>query len=144
MAQEHPTMHETNVKADDLKHLENPDNVKNKEGEEHTSLGEILHINPSDCGPNENIEGNKLTGGWTEDREVVETGEKKTFMEKMKDKLPGAHKNNTVEESTPVMEQPATKTNHQDDATEKKGFMEKIKDKLPGHHKDAADAKTVE
>ncbi|KAF5176217.1 hypothetical protein FRX31_034198 [Thalictrum thalictroides] len=71
------------------------------------------------------------------------TEEKKTFMETIKEKLPGGNKKTTDEEVAPVEHHHPTDTNiHQGDyVEEKKGFMEKIKEKLPGHHKNVEEEK---
>ncbi|KAG6481198.1 dehydrin Xero 1-like [Zingiber officinale] len=52
---------------------------------------------------------------------------KKALKEKIKEKLPGAHKSE---------EQKARQDGEYEHEHEKKGFMEKIKEKLPGTHKD--------
>ncbi|PIA56786.1 hypothetical protein AQUCO_00700851v1 [Aquilegia coerulea] len=70
-----------------------------------------------------------------------EETEEKNLMEKIKNKLPGAHKK--TDEVAPVEHHPTeTKTNiHQDKPEEKKGLMEKIKEKLPGHNKSVEEEK---
>jgi PHD/YefM family antitoxin component YafN of YafNO toxin-antitoxin module len=59
--------------------------------------------------------------------------EKKGFIEKIKDKLPG-HKAPVVAESPPLSEIEEKKVEDYEEPKEKKGFMEKIKEKLPGYH----------
>lgn len=67
--------------------------------------------------------------------------EKKGFLEKIKEKLPGQHKKSEdgAEKSPPEYEadghSPAGETK------EKKGIIEKIKDKLPGSHKNGEEDK---
>lgn len=65
----------------------------------------------------------------------VQAEEKKGFMEKIKEKLPGHHKKadddghvapTTTSTTTPVLAA--------DEPKEKKGFMDKIKEKIPGYH----------
>lgn len=55
--------------------------------------------------------------------------EKKGFIEKIKDKLPGQHKE--AEAGAP----PEYHAPHEGEPKEKKGIMEKIKEKLPGGNK---------
>ncbi|CAI0434986.1 unnamed protein product [Linum tenue] len=67
--------------------------------------------------------------------------EKKGFMEKIKDKLPG--KKSTAEETPVVAVAPAHPPPAAVAATEpeeKKGFLEKIKEKLPGYHAKGSEA----
>lgn len=62
------------------------------------------------------------------------TGEKKGFLEKIKEKLPvpGQHNKGTEEDT----QTPHTSDHSADSNTkEKKGIMDMIKEKLPGHHK---------
>ncbi|CAL1383744.1 unnamed protein product [Linum trigynum] len=66
--------------------------------------------------------------------------EKKGFMDKIKDKLPG--KKSTTAEETPVVavapaHPPAVAATEPE---EKKGFLEKIKEKLPGYHAKGSEA----
>ncbi|XP_051123803.1 phosphoprotein ECPP44-like [Andrographis paniculata] len=66
---------------------------------------------------------------------TVETGEKKGFLDKIKEKLPGGKK--TEEAASPPPPPPTAEENATNPETtegEKKGFLEKIKDKLPGFH----------
>lgn len=58
--------------------------------------------------------------------ETAQPEEKKGFLEKIKEKLPGQHKK--VEEDNQI--HPPAACEH----SEKKGIMDKIKEKLPGHH----------
>nr|AAK82471.1 At1g20450/F5M15_20 [Arabidopsis thaliana] len=63
-----------------------------------------------------------------------EEEEKKGFMDKIKEKLPGHSKkpeDSQVVNTTPLVE---TATPIADIPEEKKGFMDKIKEKLPGYH----------
>ncbi|XP_042015957.1 phosphoprotein ECPP44-like [Salvia splendens] len=60
---------------------------------------------------------------------VEQPEEKKGFLEKVIEKLPGQHKNGDVE--TP----PATEHELGCENNQKKGIIDKIKEKLPGHHK---------
>ncbi|XP_062098996.1 dehydrin COR47-like [Humulus lupulus] len=89
--------------------------------------------------------------GYTTTETVVSPGnpeEKKGFLEKIKDKLPGQHKKEDVVATSPAPppgvvhhDQPysshettTTATHHEGEAKEKKGILEKIKEKLPGYH----------
>lgn len=64
------------------------------------------------------------------------TEEKKGFLDKIKEKLPGHKKTDDVTTPPPVVAAPV----HTETATtttqegEKKGILEKIKEKLPGYH----------
>ena len=62
--------------------------------------------------------------------------EKKGFLDKIKEKLPGQHKK--AEEVPPPPPPPAecspSSETHEGEVKEKKGILEKIKEKLPGYH----------
>ncbi|KAK3425000.1 hypothetical protein EUGRSUZ_F01727, partial [Eucalyptus grandis] len=65
--------------------------------------------------------------------------EKKGFLDKLKDKLPGGHKKADEVYSPPPPPPPAecapVEPPYQDGSPkEKKGLLEKIKEKLPGYH----------
>ena len=70
--------------------------------------------------------------------EALQPEEKKGFLEKIKDILPGQYKN--TEEET-IKPQSDSEANGHDETVEKKGFMEKIKDKFPGVHKNGEEKK---
>ncbi|XP_062079159.1 phosphoprotein ECPP44-like isoform X2 [Humulus lupulus] len=91
--------------------------------------------------------------GYTTTETVVSPGnpeEKKGFLEKIKDKLPGQHKKEDVvvvatspapppgvvhhDQPYSSHETTTTATHHEGEAKEKKGILEKIKEKLPGYH----------
>ncbi|KAL5073609.1 hypothetical protein RYX36_012593 [Vicia faba] len=127
-----------------------------EEGEKkHTSLLEKLHRSDSSSSSSSEEEGEdgekrkkkkdkkkkEDTSVPVEKVEVVEgttgTEEKKGFLDKIKEKLPGGHKK--AEDVTtpppvaaPVHTETATTTAVHDG--EKKGILEKIKEKLPGYH----------
>ncbi|WCJ44327.1 Dehydrin family protein [Euphorbia peplus] len=74
--------------------------------------------------------------------------EKKGFLEKIKDKLPGQTKkveevpvSSTPPPPPPVAEHVATETH---ETEPKKGFLEKIKEKLPGYHSKTEEEKEKE
>ncbi|KAL3813979.1 hypothetical protein ACJIZ3_015247 [Penstemon smallii] len=67
-----------------------------------------------------------------ENAERIETNEKKGFIEKIKEKLPGQHKKGEEED---VHAPPACDHSPGNDIKEKKGIIDKIKEKLPGQHK---------
>ncbi|XP_047324810.1 phosphoprotein ECPP44 [Impatiens glandulifera] len=88
----------------------------------------------------------KITGGGEEDTTVpiekyeeeeavaavvVPPEEKKGFLEKIKDKLPGQKKTEEVPAPAPVA---AVEVVQVEETKEKKGILEKIKEKLPGYH----------
>lgn len=61
--------------------------------------------------------------------------EKKGFLEKIKEKLPGQHKKaEEVPPPPPPAECSPSAETHEGEAKEKKGILEKIKEKLPGYH----------
>ncbi|XP_068646490.1 phosphoprotein ECPP44-like [Aristolochia californica] len=59
--------------------------------------------------------------------------EKKGFLEKIKEKIPGGHKKTEGEVVEPVLPVPPVVAHEEE--KEKKGLLEKIKEKLPGYHK---------
>nr|XP_043637992.1 dehydrin ERD14-like [Erigeron canadensis] len=65
-----------------------------------------------------------------------EPEEKKGFMEKLKDKLPGHKKVEEEEHSAPPPSTPAVET-YDGEEKEKKGIFKKIKEKIPGYHSKA-------
>lgn len=73
--------------------------------------------------------------------------EKKGFLEKIKDKLPGQHKK---PEDVPVASPPPPEYEHAEPAynegevKEKKGILEKIKEKIPGYHPKTEEEKEKE
>ncbi|MFG1541693.1 hypothetical protein ACDT33_13410, partial [Staphylococcus aureus] len=77
-------------------------------------------------------------------QEQAHPEEKKGFLDKIKDKLPGQHKKPEDQGTTPPPPPtPATATHHTEHTTaeahegepkEKKGIFEKLKEKLPGYH----------
>nr|KJB14328.1 hypothetical protein B456_002G119600 [Gossypium raimondii] len=74
-----------------------------------------------------------------------ETPEKKGFMEKIKDKLPGQHKKDEeVTTPPPAAAAPTENDHHEGETKEKKGFLEKIKEKIPGYHSKTEDEKEKE
>ncbi|KAK6939044.1 Dehydrin [Dillenia turbinata] len=79
---------------------------------------------------------------------VVQPEEKKGFLEKIKEKLPGqAKKPEEVPPPPPVVEYappPPEQHCHDGEVKEKKGFLEKIKEKLPGYHHKTEDEKEKE
>lgn len=67
-----------------------------------------------------------------------DVNEKKSLMDKIKEKLPGSGGKKPAEEAAPVAPQCADqgKELHEGDSPkEKKGFLGKIMDKIPGYHK---------
>lgn len=72
--------------------------------------------------------------------------EKKGFLNKIKDKLPGQHKKpEEVPPPPPSTEYaPTEAASHEGEAKEKKGFLDKIKEKLPGYHPKSEEDKEKE
>jgi len=72
--------------------------------------------------------------------------EKKGFMEKIKEKLPGSKKTDEVAPppATAVAPPPVVAAEPTTPTEEKKGFMEKIKEKLPGYHSKTEEEKEKE
>ena len=75
------------------------------------------------------------------DGTTASTEEKKGFLDKIKEKLPGHKKTEDVTTPPPVVAaETTTTTTTSHDQGEKKGILEKIKEKIPGYHpKTAAD-----
>jgi hypothetical protein len=72
-----------------------------------------------------------------------EPEEKKGFMEKIKEKLPGGHKK--TEEEHVAFPQPAPPVvAHDVEGEPKKGIFEKIKEKIPGYHSKSEEEKEKE
>lgn len=128
-----------------------------EEGEKkHSSLLEKLHRSDSSSSSSSEEEGEdgvrrkkkkdkkkkEDTSVPVEKVEVVEgttgTEEKKGFLDKIKEKLPGHKKTEDVTTPPPVVAAPATVPTETTTTTghegEKKGILEKIKEKLPGYH----------
>ena len=83
------------------------------------------------------------------DEAVQHPDEKKGFLEKIKEKLPGQKKTEEVPPPPPAAESPpcpppAEAQSHEGEAKEKKGILEKIKEKLPGYHSKSEEEKEKE
>ncbi|ESQ27511.1 hypothetical protein EUTSA_v10019152mg [Eutrema salsugineum] len=126
--------------------------VKHEEEEKKPSLLEKLHRSDSSSSSSSEEEGEdgekrkkkkkdkkKTTTTTTAEGEVKTEEEKKGFMEKLKEKLPGHGKKpedaSAAAPAAPVVVPPVEEAH----PAEKKGILEKIKEKLPGYH-----PKTVE
>lgn len=74
------------------------------------------------------------------EQETPHSDEKKGFLDKIKEKLPGHHKKTEEVQSPPPPPPPAVEVttaeapSHEGETKEKKGLLEKIKEKLPGYH----------
>nr|AAD02259.1 dehydrin 8 [Hordeum vulgare subsp. vulgare] len=88
----------------------------------------------------------------TEATPAVPEEEKKGFLEKIKEKLPGGHKKPEDAAAVPVTHAapapvhapaPAAEEVSSPDAKEKKGLLGKIMDKLPGYHKTGEEDKAA-
>jgi len=88
----------------------------------------------------------------TEVTPAVPEEEKKGFLEKIKEKLPGGHKKPEDAAAVPVTHAapapvhapaPAAEEVSSPDAKEKKGLLGKIMDKLPGYHKTGEEDKAA-
>ncbi|GJZ43922.1 phosphoprotein ECPP44-like protein, partial [Tanacetum coccineum] len=75
-----------------------------------------------------------------------EPEEKKGFMEKIKEKLPGGHKKTEEEHVAPPPPAPPVVVAHdvEGETKEKKGIFEKIKEKIPGYHSKSEEEKEKE
>lgn len=74
-----------------------------------------------------------------------ETEEKKGFLDKIKDKLPGGGQKKTEEAAAPPSPPPPPAVaEHEAEGKEKKGFLDKIKEKLPGYHSKTEEEKEKE
>lgn len=76
----------------------------------------------------------------------AEPEEKKGFLDKIKEKLPGHKKTDevAVPPPAPVVEPVAECATSDGEGKEKKGFLEKIKEKLPGYHPKTEEEKEKE
>ncbi|EOA35752.1 hypothetical protein CARUB_v10020984mg [Capsella rubella] len=117
--------------------------VKHEETEEKKpSLLEKLHRSDSSSSSSSEEEGEdgekrkkkKDKKKTTTEVEVKTEEEKKGFMDKLKEKLPGHGKkpeDASAVAAAPVVTPPPVEESH---PVEKKGILEKIKEKLPGYH----------
>lgn len=73
--------------------------------------------------------------------EPTQQDEKKGFLEKIKEKLPGQHKKAEEVNPAPPPDQCAADGNSPGggEAKDKKGILDKIKEKLPGYNKNDGD-----
>ncbi|KAF5455689.1 hypothetical protein F2P56_025239, partial [Juglans regia] len=79
--------------------------------------------------------------------EPVQPEEKKGFLDKIKEKLPGQQKKTEEVPPPPSHAEYAAAEpvpSHEGEAKEKKGFLEKIKEKLPGYHPKTEEEKEKE
>ncbi|KAE8731416.1 lysine-specific histone demethylase 1-like protein 1-like [Hibiscus syriacus] len=97
------------------------------------------------------------TGGEKKDETAVpveksdeqpETPEKKGFIDKIKEKLPGQHKKDEEDATPSPPPTPATVPAdkvaveyHEEESNEKKGLLAKIKEKIPGYHTETEEEK---
>nr|QMS43732.1 Cor47 [Betula platyphylla] len=70
--------------------------------------------------------------------------EKKGFLEKIKEKLPGQHKKGEEVPLSPPSAADYAAAPHEGEAKEKKGILEKIKEKIPGYHPKTEEEKEKE
>ncbi|KAG2313414.1 hypothetical protein Bca4012_027973 [Brassica carinata] len=123
--------------------------VKHEEEEKKHSLLEKLHRSDSSSSSSSEEEGEdgvkrkkkkdkKKTTTTTVEGEVKTDEEKKGFMDKLKEKLPGHGKK--PEDASPAAAAPVVAPPVEEaQPAEKKGILEKIKEKLPGYHPKTAD-----
>ncbi|CAA7042543.1 unnamed protein product [Microthlaspi erraticum] len=125
--------------------------VKHEEEEKKPSLLEKLHRSDSSSSSSSEEEGSdgekrkkkkkekKKSETTTGEGEVKTEEEKKGFMEKLKEKLPGHAKK--PEDGSPAVAPPPVVVAPVEEAhpAEKKGILEKIKEKLPGYHPKTAE-----
>jgi hypothetical protein len=130
--------------------------VKHEEEEEKKpSLLEKLHRSDSSSSSSSEEEGSdgekrkkkkkdkKKTDITTGEGEVKTDEEKKGFMEKLKEKLPGHGKK--PEDGSPAVAPPVVVAPVEEaHPAEKKGILEKIKEKLPGYHPKTVDEEKKE
>uniref|UniRef100_A0A5B7A250 Putative phosphoprotein ECPP44-like n=1 Tax=Davidia involucrata TaxID=16924 RepID=A0A5B7A250_DAVIN len=111
------------------------DKISGEKEEENTYIpiekcdDEVVHAEAEKC-DDEVVHAEAMTQAPVE--------EKKGFLEKIKEKLPGQHKKTEEVYPTPTpppVECAATEVPvHEGSPKEKKGILEKIKEKLPGYH----------
>ena len=119
--------------------------VKHEEEEKKHSLLEKLHRSDSSSSSSSEEEGedgekrkkkkDKKKTATTAEGEVKTEEEKKGFMDKLKEKLPGHGKKPEDASPAPVVAPPVEEAH----PAEKKGILEKIKEKLPGYHPKTVD-----
>ncbi|CAF2140321.1 dehydrin ERD14 [Brassica rapa] len=120
--------------------------VKHEEEEKKHSLLEKLHRSDSSSSSSSEEEGedgekrkkkkDKKKTATTAEGEVKTEEEKKGFMDKLKEKLPGhGKKPEDASPAAPVVAPPVEEAH----PAEKKGILEKIKEKLPGYHPKTVD-----
>ncbi|KAJ0231620.1 Dehydrin ERD14 [Hirschfeldia incana] len=124
--------------------------VKHEEEEKKHSLLEKLHRSDSSSSSSSEEEGEdgvkrkkkkdkKKSTTTTVEGEVKTDEEKKGFMDKLKEKLPGHGKKpedaSSAAPAAPVVAPPVEEAH----PAEKKGILEKIKEKLPGYHPKTVD-----
>ena len=119
--------------------------VKHEKEEKNHSLLEKLHRSDSSSSSSSEEEGedgekrkkkkDKKKTATTAEGEVKTEEEKKGFMDKLKEKLPGHGKKPEDASPAPVVAPPVEEAH----PAEKKGILEKIKEKLPGYHPKTVD-----
>ncbi|CAN6999197.1 unnamed protein product [Brassica oleracea var. botrytis] len=120
--------------------------VKHEKEEKKHSLLEKLHRSDSSSSSSSEEEGedgekrkkkkDKKKTATTAEGEVKTEEEKKGFMDKLKEKLPGhGKKPEDASPAAPVVAPPVEEAH----PAEKKGILEKIKEKLPGYHPKTVD-----
>ncbi|CAF1912197.1 hypothetical protein HID58_047536 [Brassica napus] len=120
--------------------------VKHEKEEKKHSLLEKLHRSDSSFSSSSEEEGedgekrkkkkDKKKTATTAEGEVKTEEEKKGFMDKLKEKLPGhGKKPEDASPAAPVVAPPVEEAH----PAEKKGILEKIKEKLPGYHPKTVD-----
>ncbi|RVX12348.1 Dehydrin COR410 [Vitis vinifera] len=121
MADQHPQEDAPMTDVDVVK-------VSKPQREEKSTLTEEHHQHHSSSSSDESVPVEKCDEMSKE--ELTNPEEKKGFLEKLKEKLPGQHKKGEeADHATP------TECAPDKHSPEKKGILEKIKEKLPGSHK---------
>ncbi|VAI59313.1 unnamed protein product [Triticum turgidum subsp. durum] len=121
---------------------------EHEDGEKKETLFSKLHRSSSSSSSSSDEEEEEVI----DDNGEVIKREKKGFLEKIKEKLPGGHKKPEDAAPVPVTHAapapvhapaPAAEEVSSPDAKEKKGLLGKIMDKLPGYHKTGEEDKAA-
>lgn len=122
---------------------EGDDEEKKKKKKEKRSLKEKMKIS-GEKGEEKEHEDTSVPVEVVHTETPHEPEDKKGFLDKIKEKLPGHKKADEVPPPAPEYVSPEAAVSHEGDAKEKKGLLEKIKEKLPGYHPKTEEEKEKE
>ena len=122
---------------------EGDDEEKKKKKKEKRSLKEKMKIS-GEKGEEKEHEDTSVPVEVVHTETPHEPEDKKGFLDKIKEKLPGHKKADEVPPPAPEHVSPEAAVSHEGDAKEKKGLLEKIKEKIPGYHPKTEEEKEKE